>query len=503
MLIDIARLALPLGALLGAWAVVASVTAFVTGRGEYLTSARRATIAATALAACATVVLSFAIYATELSVRFVAERWSLLIPARYVLAALLSEAGGAMTAFAAGAGAVGLLVTRRLPGTTHARAWPSGVLGATIAVALLVASLAGPFTAVVGVHSDGAGLDPHLQRGAVVLQAVALIATASAAVAPFLLTVAALAAREVGDAWSKSVRPANAAALTFVVVGLVAASRSFQVDPLRGPWLADRATTVWLIVAATAAWLVHLDRRGASAERAVMRLLLTAALFITATGALAITGAAFARGPVVVARPATSLFAVLPAAALVVVVALLRGGKGAVAGAGNATSAPGNAMARGLVRAGAAVLAIVAAGSFFTRVAPATLGDSEIFRVRDPFGAQWSFRSQGVSTLTRENYATMIVSLLPQRDSSRLRIVNAEARSYLLADNSDAAPPLMVSDRLPGLLQETRIGIVDPDGRRPTLTITFVPFGSWLLAGAALFVTGVALLAIPHRRSAV
>jgi len=45
-----------------------------------------------------------------------------------------------------------------------------------------------------------------------------------------------------------------------------------------------------------------------------------------------------------------------------------------------------------------------------------TLGDAEIFRAKDQFGHQWQFSSQGVSTLQRENYASLTVSLLPDRD---------------------------------------------------------------------------------------
>jgi hypothetical protein len=268
---------------------------------------------------------------------------------------------------------------------------------------------------------------------------------------------------------------------------------------MRGPWLADRSTTVWLIAAAVSAWLVQLDRGRQGAERAVMRMLLSATVFIASTGAMALLSAAFVSAPGDAGSPLAGWFGAVPAGALVVLVALLRSGKGAVADARSVTSVPANPAAAWLIRAGLVFLAGAAIGSAFTRGQTTTLGDSEILRVKDPLGHQWSLRSQGVSTLRRENFASVTVTVIPERDGLRLPMVSAEARSYLLIDDSDAAPPVLVSGRHSGLFMDTRISMIDPDSRRPTIGVTFVPLGTWLVPGALLVCAGLVMLTLPPR----
>jgi cytochrome c biogenesis factor len=499
VLTELGALALALGALLGAWSVVTAVATAQTGRDDLALTSRRGAVAATLCAALATLSLVVAAIGADLSVRFVAERTSILMPARYLVAALLSAGGGALPAFAAFAGTCALWVSRDAGAV--ARAWTSGLIGGAIGAALLSAALIAPFDTVVGPHSDGAGLAPRLQRGAAVVQSLALLAGSSFTLAAFVCSVGALAGRRVGESLSRAIRLPNLLALLGVFVGLVASARVFQLDPARGPWLADRSTTVWLFAGVVLAWLVHLDRGRQGAERVVMRLLLTGAAFVATTGAVALTGGGFVSAPGAAVNPEAAWFAAVPAGALVVLVALLRSGKGALADASTVARAPGNPLAVWLIRAGAILLIGAAIGSAFMRAHSVELGDTEIFRVKDPFGHQWSFRSQGVSTLRRENFASLTLSVIPERDSVRLPLVSAEARSYALADGSDAAPPLAVSGRHSSPFMDTRIAIIEPDGRRPTIAITFVPLATWLIPGAVLLCSGLLVLTMPAKET--
>jgi cytochrome c biogenesis factor len=501
LLTEFGALALPLGALVGAWSVATGVAAVQTGRDDFALTSRRGAIAATLCAAIAMLALTVAAIGADFSVRFVAERTSILMPARYLVSALLSAGGGALPAFAALAGACGLWASRDAGASLLSRAWTSGLVGGVVGASLLTAALIAPFDAVIGAHSDGAGLSPRLQRDAVVLQSLALLAGAGCTLASFVITVGALAGRKVGEAWSRAIRLPNLLALLGVSTGLVASARAFQLDPARGPWLAERATTVWLFAGVVLAWLVLLDRGRQGAERAVMRLLLTGAAIVATTGAVALSGGGFVSAPGAAAQADAAWFAAVPAGMLVVLVALLRSGKGALADARTVTRVPGNPLAAWLVRASLILLAGAAIGSALTRAHPVELGDTEIFRVKDPFGHQWTFRSQGVSTLRRENFASLTLSVIPERDSLRLPLVSAEARSYALADGSDAAPPLMVAGRHASPFMDMRISIIEPDGRRPTIAVTFVPLATWLIPGALLFCAGLIALTMPARET--
>ena len=91
----------------------------------------------------------------------------------------------------------------------------------------------------------------------------------------------------------------------------------------------------------------------------------------------------------------------------------------------------------------------------------------------------------------------MTLTLLPDRDSTRLDLISAEARSYLLASDEDAAPPIAVSGVRHGLFTDLRVAIASPDATRPTIRITFVPLASWLWPGAVLLWLGLLLYVAP------
>ena len=157
-------------------------------------------------------------------------------------------------------------------------------------------------------------------------------------------------------------------------------------------------------------------------------------------------------------------------------------------------SAPGAWIAH----AGLVLVLGAAAGSRFTRDHSVTLGDAEIFRSKDPFGHQWQFSSQGVSTLQRENYASSTLSLLPQRDGQRPGMLSAETRWYGLADGSDAGQPAFITGKLSGVFMDTRLTVTATQGKRPTVRVAFVPLAPWLVVGAWLVVIGSLLSIASH-----
>lgn len=505
---ELGRLALALGALTATWAAVTAAAAARTGRADFLSTAWRGIVAATGCAALVAALLVAALVRTDLTVALVADRWSLLVPARFGVAALLGTSAGALPVWAMIAGAAGLGALHLARGPAGARAWATGVVGGAVAVPLAVSALfLTPFAAVSGFPSDGAGLPPDLQRDAAVAHAAALLAASALCIVPFVLTLGALAGRSLDGAWSRAVRPWNAAVFALLVAGLAAGVRWYAGSPLRGDWLSYRGAMAWLVPGAMAAWLVLLDHGRQRADRVVVRTLLSAGTFMAATAALTVMGGVPLRAAADgVALDGGAAFAAVPVGAMLVLVRVLRSGKGALGGPRGVLTPESppiaGAVAGWLVRAGVILVAGAAAGSYATRAHVVVLGDTEIFRARDPFGHQWSFKSQGLSTLRRENYASLTLTLLPERDDVRRPLVSAELRSYLLADDTDAAPPSATGGIITGPFVETRVAVVDATTNRPTIRVSFVPLGSWLVPGAVLLAFGAVMASVsPHREA--
>lgn len=490
-MIAVARMAFALAPLMAAWGLVAAIAAIETARDELATSARRGLIASTACAAIATVILVSALLRHDFSIQYVAGNDSWHMPARHVAASLLHAGGGALLAWATLAG-MASLVALGLVASSRTRTWVVAVAAGAQAVALLAVAASGnPFAATTGAIPDGAGIPPVLQNAAASASAIALLVGAAAALPPFALTMGAMATGKLDVQWDRAVRIWNGVAWTALFVGVVAGARWFAIDPARGPWLGDRATLLWLFPVAGGAWLLHLDAGRSNAERVVMRTLLVAATFVGATGAMAALSGAFVRGVSAGAEGSTGIwFAVAPVGAIVLTVFRLRAGRGALAASRAIERGPPHAAGGWLAHAGFILVLGAAIGSSFSRHHDVALADAEIFRAKDPLGHQWSFTGQGVSTLQRENYGSVTVSLLVSRDGTRLPMLLAEARSYFSDDPAAIPAPAFVGRSVSNAFVETRLTIIDPDVTPERLRISFVPLAPWLIPGAALIVLG-------------
>ncbi len=506
MILELGRLALVLAGLMAVWSLITSALAFRAERSDLAETAWRGLVAAAGCAVLALAVLVGAFVAGDVSVRFVAAQWSVITPLRYLATALLSAPGGALLTWAAFGGLAGIVVIRSLRAngaSLRARAAAGLVVGGMLGVPLVAAGAAlSPLAPHAG-GMDGLGLSPDLQSGPATIVAVALCLGLAAASAPMVATIAALAGHQLDTAWSRRIHHWGALATAALVLALAAGARWHALHPMRGSWLHDPGTVAWLFPAAVSGWMLWLGARTPTAERTVMQALLAIILFVTGVSALALGGGAFVRGVAPVAGARIGIWlAVLPLAAIAATVVLLRRGGGALRGAAALEHRRVPPAARIVSVIGAVLIAGAAAGGYVAREHTVTLADAEIFRARDPFGGLWSFASQGISTLRRDNFASLTVSLLPTRNEARLPVLNVEARSYLLADGANAAPPTFVSGSRTSPMMELRVAMLRADGEHPTVRISFVPLAGWLVAGAVMLAAGILLSVIPHPRPA-
>ncbi|MDA1081014.1 MAG: hypothetical protein O2973_04920 [Gemmatimonadetes bacterium] len=496
-------MALALAPLMALWGLVTSIAALRTSRADLAATAWRGLAAATACAAIAVGALAWAMVTHDFTVGFVAENSSWHVPVRYAAASLLHAPGGALLAWAALAGTAGL-ASVGAAGSGPSRMWVTAIVTGALVVALsAVAYVADPFVPVTGAIGDGAGLSPDLQRGAAVAYAVCLLVGTAATLPAFALTAGALATATLDERWSRAVRVWNAVAWCALFVAAVAAARWFALNPLRGPWLGDPATALWLFPVAVGAWLVHLDAGRSTAERVLMRVLLVTVMFTAATGAVSVLSGAFVQG-IAPHRPSPAgvWFAIVPAGAFLLQALLIRRGRRSLSGSRAVASDSVHAPGAWIAHAGFILLLGAVIGSAFAASHDVALADAGIFRAKDPLGHQWSFTSQGVSTLRRENFGSVTISLLPSRDGSRGPMLSAEARSYVTDDPSVAGQEAFTTAALGNAFLETRFSITDPDASPEKLRISFVPLATWILPGALLIVMGTLVPLVGRPRKA-
>lgn len=502
----LARMAFALAPLMAVWTVVAAIASFETARANLAKSARRGLIASTTCSVIAIALLMAALLRHDFTVQYVVANNSWHMPARFAAAAALHDAGGALLAWAACSG-IATLVALRFCASGRMRTWVTAIAAGAQGVAVVAVAASGsPFAPATGAVPDGAGIPPELQGGAAVAHGILLLVGASAALPAFALTVAAMATGKLNTGWDRTVRIWNAVAWSALLAGAVAGVRWFALDPMRGSWLGDRATLFWLFPVAIGAWLLHLDAGRTSADRVAMRTLLVAAMFVGVTAAMAALSGAFITGGATVdpiaatiahasgaGAPAGIWFALVPVGAIALTLARLRSGRGALAASRAIERPPPHAVGGWLAHAGFILLIGAAIGASSSRHYDVALADAEIFRASDQFGHQWSFASQGVSTLQRENYGSLTVSLLASRDDVRLPMLSAEARSYFSDDPAAIPAAAFVGQSVSNAFVETRLTMIDPDAAPERLRISFVPLAGWLVPGAALMVLGTLL----------
>ena len=151
-----------------------------------------------------------------------------------------------------------------------------------------------------------------------------------------------------------------------------------------------------------------------------------------------------------------------------------------------------------IVHAGIVLLFAAFAGLAFKKEFDVSLATGQAFHAMDPYGRQWRFVSQGVSTSKSLNRAITAVALETWRDGKRLGFIKTEKRQYF---DSQGRPTFEPSTEV-GIRTEARLdtylvlaGVRDDTAE---LRITFNPLVVWVWIGGTLMAIGGLVVMWPH-----
>jgi cytochrome c-type biogenesis protein CcmF len=152
-----------------------------------------------------------------------------------------------------------------------------------------------------------------------------------------------------------------------------------------------------------------------------------------------------------------------------------------------------------IVHAGIVMLFAAFAGQAFRSEHDVTLKAGEAFSVRDPYGHEWRFVSQGVSTSDRLDRKVIGVGLEAFRDGKRLGIITSEKRQYLDAQGSPLFQPTTEVGIRSTAKLDTYLVLAGVRGSDTAeLRVTFNPLVVWVWAGGFVMMLGGLIVMWPQ-----
>ena len=144
-----------------------------------------------------------------------------------------------------------------------------------------------------------------------------------------------------------------------------------------------------------------------------------------------------------------------------------------------------------IVHAGIVMLFAAFAGMAFRSEHDVTLKTGEAYEVRDPYGHQWRFVSQGVSTSNRVDRDVIAVGLEAFRDGKRIGIISSEKRAYVDSRRNPLFQPITEVGIHTTAKLDTYVVLAGIRARDVAeLRVTFNPLVVWVWIGGFLMMIG-------------
>ena len=152
-----------------------------------------------------------------------------------------------------------------------------------------------------------------------------------------------------------------------------------------------------------------------------------------------------------------------------------------------------------IVHAGIVMLFAAFAGMAFKGENDVTLKAGETFDTRDPYGHQWRFVSQGVSTSNRPDRDVIAVGLEAFVDGKRLGIITSEKRQYLDAQHNTLFEPITEVGIHSTPKLDTYVVLAGVRGNDiAELRVTFNPLVMWVWIGGYVMMIGGLIVMWPQ-----
>ena len=127
------------------------------------------------------------------------------------------------------------------------------------------------------------------------------------------------------------------------------------------------------------------------------------------------------------------------------------------------------------------------------------------YEIKDPYGHDWKFVSQGISTSERPDRNVIAIALQAVRDGKPVGIISSEKRQYLDAQHNPLFQPITEVGIKYTARQDIYVVFAGPrDKDTAELRIVFNPLVIWVWAGGFLMMIGGLVVMWPQaeRRNA-
>jgi cytochrome c-type biogenesis protein CcmF len=149
-----------------------------------------------------------------------------------------------------------------------------------------------------------------------------------------------------------------------------------------------------------------------------------------------------------------------------------------------------------VTHAGIALLSAAFMGSAFRATYEVSLTAGETYAATDPFGRQWRFVSQGISTYPYRNSEVTAVALELLRDGESAGFVTSERREYLDTQGRPIFQPSTESAIHSEGLLDVYVVLAHVHDEVAEMQISFNPLVMWVWIGGALVILGGVLVAL-------
>lgn len=151
-----------------------------------------------------------------------------------------------------------------------------------------------------------------------------------------------------------------------------------------------------------------------------------------------------------------------------------------------------------IVHAGIVLLFAAFAGMAFKKEFDVSLTSGEEFKATDPYGAQWRFVSQGVSTSVSLNREITAVALEVWRNGKNIGLITSEKRQYFDTQRRPTFEPSTEVGIRSDARLDTYIVLAGVRDEAAEIRITFNPLVVWVWVGGALMALGGLIVMWPQ-----